>query len=134
MFSAPRKFILTQAQLEWFQTSATHQAIVAYIETLNASVVGVRLTDACEESEVTVAYYEWTLLTPFQHVGSVLRILDAVEQLCKDTPPVHNAASRFGNPAFRTLYDKIREVRSPAFFFLFLTIGLVGIASSARDT
>jgi len=40
----------------------------------------------------------------------VLSLLDKVEQIAKDTPPVDNAASRFGNPAFRTFYDKIAEV------------------------
>ena len=33
-----------------------------------------------------------------------------MEKIAKETPPVDNAASRFGNPAFRTFYDKISEV------------------------
>jgi len=51
-FQQPRKFILTKPQLDWFQTSETHQNIVSYIETLNESVVSIKLTDLCEESEV----------------------------------------------------------------------------------
>jgi serine/threonine-protein phosphatase 2A activator len=42
--------------------------------------------------------------------------LDKVEQLAKETPPVDNAASRFGNPAFRTFYDKVLEVRPISHF------------------
>ena len=48
----PRKCILTKEQLEAFQASQTHKDIVTYIETLNAAVVGVKLTDECTESEV----------------------------------------------------------------------------------
>jgi hypothetical protein len=39
-------------------------------------------------------------------------VLDRVEVLAKETPPVDNAASRFGNPAFKTFYDKVQQVRS----------------------
>jgi serine/threonine-protein phosphatase 2A activator len=34
-----------------------------------------------------------------------------VEALAKETPPVDNAASRFGNPAFKTFYDKVQQAR-----------------------
>jgi serine/threonine-protein phosphatase 2A activator len=34
-----------------------------------------------------------------------------VEVLAKETPPVDNAASRFGNPAFKTFYDKVQQAR-----------------------
>ena len=37
-------------------------------------------------------------------------VLDEVEQLAHNTPPVDNKGSRFGNPAFRTFYDKVAEV------------------------
>ena len=44
---------------------------------------------------------------------AVLGMLDRVEELAKATPPVDNKASRFGNPAFRTFYDKVQEVCVP---------------------
>ena len=44
-------------------------------------------------------------------VAAVIDLLNKVEQVAKDTPPVNNAASRFGNPAFRTFYDLVSEVR-----------------------
>ena len=44
---------------------------------------------------------------------AVRGVLDRVEELAKATPPVDNKASRFGNPAFRTFYDKVQEVCVP---------------------
>lgn len=41
----------------------------------------------------------------------MIEVLDGVEALAKETPPVDNATSRFGNPAFRTFYDKVQQVR-----------------------
>jgi Phosphotyrosyl phosphate activator (PTPA) protein len=41
---------------------------------------------------------------------AVLDLLEKIAQIAKDIPPVDNAASRFGNPAFRTFYDKVSEV------------------------
>lgn len=50
--SPPHKCILSKEQLEAFQNSSTHSAVISYIENFNDSVVGVKLTDECEESEV----------------------------------------------------------------------------------
>lgn len=49
----PRKAILSQEQLAQFQESQCHKDIVSYIETLNASVVGVKLSDECPQSPVS---------------------------------------------------------------------------------
>lgn len=38
--------------------------------------------------------------------------MDKIEQLVKETPPVDNKSSRFGNPAFKTFYDKLSAVSS----------------------
>lgn len=43
----------------------------------------------------------------------MLGVLERVEETAKATPPVDNKASRFGNPAFRTFYDKVQEVCVP---------------------
>ena len=51
-YTPPRKYILSKEQLEAFQASKTYQDIISYIETLNEAVIGVKLTDACEESQV----------------------------------------------------------------------------------
>lgn len=51
-----------------------------------------------------------------QTTKALLAILDRVEQLVRDIPPVDNAKSRFGNPAFQTFYDKVAEVRKTPCF------------------
>ncbi|EJD01820.1 Phosphotyrosyl phosphatase activator [Fomitiporia mediterranea MF3/22] len=94
-YAPPRKCILSKEQLDAFQNSNTYQEIISYIETLNDAVVDVKLTDECGESE---------------GITAVLGVLDEVEKLARDTPPIDNSGSRFGNPAFRTFYDKLAEV------------------------
>ncbi|TFK52855.1 Phosphotyrosyl phosphatase activator [Heliocybe sulcata] len=93
-FQRPRKLILSKEQLDAFQASQTHRDIVAFIEELNTAVVGVKLTDECSESP---------------GVAAIMDVLNKVEGIAKDTPPVDNKASRFGNPAFKTFYDKVQE-------------------------
>lgn len=39
-----------------------------------------------------------------------MNILDIVKKLAIETPPVDNNKSRFGNPSFRTFYDKVQDV------------------------
>ncbi|KAJ6607935.1 hypothetical protein B0H10DRAFT_2178364 [Mycena sp. CBHHK59/15] len=94
-FQIPVKAILTAGQLEYFQTSPTHAQILEYVGALNDAVVGVKLSAPCEQSD---------------GVTSILAVLDAVETAAHDIPPVENAASRFGNPAFRTFYDRVSEM------------------------
>lgn len=45
-----------------------------------------------------------------QGVDAIISVLDKVEATAQGIPPVDNKASRFGNPAFRTFYDKVAEV------------------------
>ncbi|KAK2462628.1 hypothetical protein APHAL10511_005361 [Amanita phalloides] len=90
-----QKAILSNEQLEWFQTSRTRQDIVSYIELLNEAVVNVKLTDEFDISP---------------GISAILKVLDRIEELAKETPPVDNAASRFGNPAFRTFYDRVLQI------------------------
>ena len=40
-----------------------------------------------------------------------MKALDRIEDIARATPPVDNKASRFGNLAFKTFYDRIIEVR-----------------------
>ncbi|CAK5264219.1 unnamed protein product [Mycena citricolor] len=91
----PTKEIITPAQLEYFQTCQTHDEILAYITKLNEAAIGVTLSADCPQSQGIVA---------------VLAVLDEVEKTAKSIPPVENSASRFGNPAFRTFYDRISEL------------------------
>ncbi|KAJ7202632.1 Phosphotyrosyl phosphatase activator [Mycena pura] len=94
-FRTPAKAIVTPAQLEFFRTSPTHNDILAYVGALNGAVVGVKLSAPCSTSD---------------GVTAVLRILDTVAETARAIPPVENTASRFGNPAFRTFYDRVAEL------------------------
>ncbi|KPV77872.1 uncharacterized protein RHOBADRAFT_51672 [Rhodotorula graminis WP1] len=88
----PTKRIVSKAHLDVWLSSATHSHVVAFVEELNDSVVGVKLTDEVPCSPA---------------VDALVSVLEAVEQLYHDTPPVDNGGSRFGNPAFRDFYDKV---------------------------
>lgn len=52
MAYAPTKHIFSAAHLAAFQRSQSHDDILAFIDALNASVVGVKLTQAGEGSTV----------------------------------------------------------------------------------
>ena len=52
-FEKPRKAILSKDHLAQFQASQCHKDIVSYIESLNASVTGVKLSDECPQSPVS---------------------------------------------------------------------------------
>lgn len=55
-YEVPKKAILIKDQLESFQASQTHADIVNYITTLNQCVIGVKLTDDCPSSEVSLPH------------------------------------------------------------------------------
>lgn len=94
-FQEPRKRIVSPASLHRFEHSSAFAEIMAFIRVCNTSVVGKMLTDDIETSPVCHA---------------LLAILDEVAALRKSTPPDASiGSSRFGNPAFRTFYAKIRE-------------------------
>lgn len=116
--TAPTKRIISRAHLQSFLDSPTHQDLVDFLEELNESVVGYKLTEEVGESEVSLlllCYWRAGCLNAdcprAKAVRSLLEVLREVEQTVKDTPPVDNGKSRFGNPAFKTFYDRIAEVR-----------------------
>ncbi|KAJ1651822.1 Serine/threonine-protein phosphatase 2A activator 2 [Dispira simplex] len=88
----PRKVILTKQDLEDFQNSNTYKLYVGFIEELNNAVVGKTLRDDC-------------LQTPF--VAKLLSLLEDISDVIKATPP-EKTDGRFGNPAFRVFYDKVK--------------------------
>ncbi|OCF58355.1 serine/threonine-protein phosphatase 2A activator 2 [Kwoniella mangroviensis CBS 10435] len=93
----PTRYILSKAHLAAFQRSQTHQDIVDFIEELNEGIIGKKLSEAGEGSERT---------------KPIIGILESVLEIAKSTPPVDNKLSRFGNPAFKTFYDKVGDASS----------------------
>ncbi|GAA6054579.1 hypothetical protein JCM3770_000060 [Rhodotorula araucariae] len=88
----PTKRIVSVAHLEAWLNSPTHANVVAFVHELNDAVVGAKLTDNVSTSAA---------------VDALVEVLDAVEGVYNETPPVDNGMSRFGNPAFRDFYDKV---------------------------
>ncbi|ODV88716.1 hypothetical protein CANCADRAFT_127901 [Tortispora caseinolytica NRRL Y-17796] len=89
------KRVLRQKDLAVFEKSATGTEILEFVLALNDACKNVPLNADCAVSE---------------NVQKLLAALDQVEQLVKATPPIATA-SRFGNPAFRELYDKIEDAQ-----------------------
>ncbi|CBQ72645.1 probable RRD2-Activator of the phosphotyrosyl phosphatase activity of PP2A [Sporisorium reilianum SRZ2] len=94
-FQEPRKRIVSPSSLNRFEQSDAFAEMLAFIRVCNTSVVGKTLTEDIPTSPACRA---------------VLDILDEVAALRKSTPPDASVgSSRFGNPAFRTFYAKIRQ-------------------------
>ena len=90
----PCKRILTEEDVHRFEGTQVFGEILGMIRICNEQIKGKKLTDPVDVSEP---------------VAAVLGVLDQVQALVRDTPRDTDSASksRFGNPAFRTLYSKI---------------------------
>jgi serine/threonine-protein phosphatase 2A activator 2 len=90
----PRKRIVTERHLEHFATTSVFGEILGMLRRCNDAVCGHKLTDELPQR------------APVQ---ALLRIIDEVQTLVRATPRDTASASmsRFGNPAFRTLYQRI---------------------------
>ncbi|KAK4683947.1 serine/threonine-protein phosphatase 2A activator, partial [Tremellales sp. Uapishka_1] len=106
----PTKRILSTAQLAAFRRSRTHNELLSFIDELNDSIVGKKLSSAGDGSSVGLLLSPQRLTK--QRTRPLIHILDSVLSLAKSVPPVDNSLSRFGNPAFKTFYDRLGAVSS----------------------
>ncbi|KAI7907435.1 Phosphotyrosyl phosphatase activator [Cokeromyces recurvatus] len=90
----PQKHIVTKEDLDEFLHSSAYKEYIEYIVRLNDSIINLKI-----DSEVRIS----------ENVQKVLSILETLLQYVKQIPPVENSKSRFGNPAFRTFYDKVKD-------------------------
>lgn len=88
----PRRRILSQQDLDILHASTTYSELLDFIESLNSSIIG------CSNST------ECSISVNIQHV---LNILTEIQGKLISHPTIDNKLSRFGNPAFRDLYDDI---------------------------
>lgn len=90
----PRKRILTQRHLDHFKHSKVYAEIVGMIQICNESVKSHKLDEPMVESP---------------SIRAILQVIAHVNKLVDETPRDTDSAqmSRFGNPAFRELYQKI---------------------------
>ncbi|KAJ2781357.1 Serine/threonine-protein phosphatase 2A activator 2 [Coemansia javaensis] len=86
----PTRQILSPDDLARFLESPACAELLAFMDALNEAVIGVKTTDAIEDSAV---------------VQRLLALLAAVREANKEIKPLETQ-SRFGNPAFRDFYDR----------------------------
>ncbi|KAG1449462.1 hypothetical protein G6F56_008634 [Rhizopus delemar] len=90
-YTIPEKRIVTKEHLEEFLKSSAYEEYITYIESLNGSVKNLKI-----ESDVEIS----------KNTEKILHVLDVLIGWIQEIPPEENSKSRFGNPAFRTFYDR----------------------------
>ncbi|KAK9720598.1 Serine/threonine-protein phosphatase 2A activator 2 [Basidiobolus ranarum] len=93
-FRIPTRQILTQEDLARFFESDCYAEFLDFILELNEAVVGKTTRFDCQVSTV---------------VEKLIDILKTLVQWIDEIKPEDNAQSRFGNPAFKTWYDRVAE-------------------------
>ncbi|KAK7755271.1 Serine/threonine-protein phosphatase 2A activator 2 [Diatrype stigma] len=94
-FQVPSRRILSTKDHELFLGSTAYNLILGFIFGLSDAVVDTPIS-AVKDDDCSPA------------VKSILGILDAAEDLVRDTPPDDSEGSRFGNKTFRTFLDKAK--------------------------
>ncbi|KAI8866661.1 Phosphotyrosyl phosphatase activator [Ramicandelaber brevisporus] len=108
VYHRARKQILTPADLSAFNESPAINLYLGFITRLNIAVVGRKTRD--------------TSIPQSPAIGHILNGLDAIIKICKDTPPVQDGLSRFGNAAFRTFYDNVGAAYATLFAPIFASL------------
>ncbi|PWN47542.1 PTPA-domain-containing protein [Violaceomyces palustris] len=91
----PKKRIISPAHLKKFQDSQTFADILDFVQSCNGCVLGKSLDQEVEQSAA---------------IRAILDLLQTVKQIQASTPPdTSGPSSRFGNPAFRTFYARLKE-------------------------
>ncbi|EGD81445.1 phosphatase 2A activator [Salpingoeca rosetta] len=93
-FVEPQKLLAAEAHIPVWETSEAYRRLISFIETIGDAVVGKTISDRNPE--------------PSKSVKKLLGLLDRVDKLIDDTPPVETTG-RFGNPAYRDFHKKLEE-------------------------
>ncbi|KDN52431.1 Phosphotyrosyl phosphatase activator [Tilletiaria anomala UBC 951] len=99
IFSRPRKRIVSPRSLKRFEGSEVFDELLSFISLLNDAVIGKKLHDQN--------------VVQSEPIRALLKLLAQVSALLDETPADKSSGSRFGNSAFRTFYNKVKDVMGP---------------------
>ena len=93
-FFEPSRRILSYHDHELFLGSPTYSLILSFVFSLSASTKDRKISSVSASTSDPV-------------IQRILKILDEVEDLILENPPIDQGGSRFGNPAFRSFISAV---------------------------
>ena len=94
VFQIPQKLIKNAEEIKIWESSETYYDLLGFINSACVCVQGKSLKHSCQISPA---------------VQKILDVLTDIEKLLTETPPIQTV-QRFGNQAFRSWFEKVKEV------------------------